>query len=204
MKIKTISYLVYIFVFIAVLYPIWDAAGDLLLSPSFKNLFPVFGLMAASLLWIHSISGVFENWLRKYINFDLFISVTATIIFVCIVLHPLLLFIDINFNLPMLLKSVYIQLGLIAWLLLITYDIGKFLKKTGYAFFAKHWTSILIISNIGFLITFIHSLALGGDLRSGGPRMVWIFYGITATLSIVYTYAVRPLLQKKSIRKLSK
>jgi len=198
---KTITrYCIILFAYLAVLYPLWVRVktlhwafdGSLL-----QNLFPLFGLAAFSLLWLHSISGVFEEWLRKQFNFDQFVHVTSILILTSIILHPLLLLVILGFNLSNLFLyygTGYILLAIVGWLLLITYDIGRALKK--YDFFARNWNNILIISNIGFLLTFFHSLALGSDLQSGLIRIVWIFYGVTAILAVIYTYGVKRLLKK--------
>lgn len=197
---KIIHYSIILFGCLAVLYPLWvrfktlHFAFDTTLLP---NIFPLFGLAAFSLLWLHTISGVFEPWLRKHIDFDRFVHLTSILILWCIILHPLLLLISVNFNtsdIYIYYGIKYIWIGIIGWLLLITYDIGKALKK--YAFFVTHWNKILIISNIGFLLTFFHSLYLGSDLQSGLLRIIWIFYGITATLAIIYTYGIKRFLQK--------
>jgi len=183
-----------IFVSLAIFYPLGIAIADrdwAFNSTILINLFPLFGILAFVLLWLHAICGVFERWLRKYIDFDRFVSMTASTIFVCIILHPLLLLIQLNFNiLPLFtFRPLYIWLAIIGWLLLLTYDIAKPLKKR-YQFFSRNWNKILLISNIGFLITFFHSLGLGDDLQSGPLRTVWIFYGITAILAIVWTYGI--------------
>jgi hypothetical protein len=54
----------------------------------------------------------------------------------------------------------------------------------------------LIISNIGFILTFFHSLNLGADLAVDPLKTIWIIYGVTAMLAIAYTYAFKPLLKK--------
>ncbi|MBX4190121.1 hypothetical protein KW791_02400 [Candidatus Parcubacteria bacterium] len=183
---------------LAVLYPVWVRVSHLHWTLNtqliINNLFPIFGLAAFSLLWLHAISGVFEPWLRKNFDFDTFVQWTAALIFIFIILHPLLLLTNIHFRpqtLFLLAESDDIWLGIIGLVLLLTYDIGKALKKRG--FFTKHWNKILIISTIGFLLTFFHSLALGDDLQSGPLRIVWIFYGSTAILATIYTYGLKRL-----------
>lgn len=171
---------------LAVLYPLF-----VWLKNSPYSLFPAFGLLAFSILWLHIISAVFEPWLRKNFNFDRFVEITSLIVLFSIILHPLLLFFAVNFNLKALFSSSspYIWLGVIGWLLLITYDIGKALKR--HNFFARNWNSILFISTIGFLIIALHSLGLGSDLQSGPLRFVWIFYGITGLIATIYVYIIR-------------
>ena len=151
--------------------------------------------MAVATLWLHSISGVFEPWLRRYINFDRFVQLTSTLIFVCIVLHPLLILYKLKFsikNLVLIYDSNALVIAAIALILLLTYDIGKILQKK-YQFFVEHWQKILLISNIGFILIFYHSLSIGSDLQSGTLRILWIFYGTTAILSIIWTYFIKKI-----------
>ena len=194
------KYSIIIFALAAVVFPLWVRLSTLSWSWNFNqilfNLFPFFGLLAFTLLWLHSLCGVFEEWLRRYINFDQFVHITASIILVCLIAHPLLLLIGLDFNINnvfLYYSAKYIWLAIIAWILLITYDIGKALKK--HAFFSRHWNNILIISNIGFLLIFFHSLVLGSDLQFGLLRFIWIFYGITAILAIIYTYGIKRFLK---------
>lgn len=195
-----IKYSIYTVAWLAVLYPLFSRFQNIsweLHQNWFALLFPFFGLLMTSLLWLHALSGAFEPWLRKYISFDWFIKFTSTIILWSLILHPLLLLISLNFsisNIYLYYGTKFIWLGVISWLLLITYDITKPLKK--HDFFAKNWNKILLISNIGFLLSFFHALNLGSDLQSNPLRFVWIFYGTTAGLAIFYTYAVKPFLRK--------
>src|SRR5258708_1421798 len=194
MQNKLIKYSIIVFVWASVLYPLWMRAMNTHWawdSYILLTLFPFFGLAAFSLLWLHAISGVFEPWLRKQFDFDRFVSVTALLILICIIMHPLLLILSpqTRFTDLLLHGGLYIWLGIIGWLLLITYDVGKALKK--HDFFVRNWDKILIISTIGFLLTFLHSLVLGDDLQVGPLRYIWIFYGVTATLATIYTYGIK-------------
>jgi hypothetical protein len=198
-KNQTITYSIYGVIWLAVLYPLFVAlqnANWQIQESLSAFLFPLAGLLMVSLLWLHAISGSFETWLRQYINFDSFIEITAKIILGCLVLHPLLLLVSMNFNFGDIFAyygTKFIWLGIISWILLISYDVTKPFK---YGFFDKYWNSILIISNIGFVISFTHALAIGGDLASGPLRSVWIFFGVTGIISLLYTYAVLPFVKK--------
>jgi hypothetical protein len=163
------------------------------------SLFPIFGLLAFTLLWLHAMSGVFEEWLRERFNFDAFVHWTALIILVSMLLHVFMLLTLIKFDLPSLFEHspVAMTLGLIGFILLLTYDIGKLFKKR--EFFSRNWNSILIISTIGFILIFFHSLMIGSDLQSGWLRWLWIFYGVTAILATIYTYGIKRYLKKKEI-----
>lgn len=198
---KFIKYSVIITAYLAVLFPLWVRISVLSWafdSTLLSNLFPLFGLTAFSVLWLHSMSGVFESWLRGQFNFDRFVHISSVLILFCIILHPLLLFVMLDFKFDSLLSSEsakYIRLGVVGWLLLITYDLGKVLKRR-YHFFVRNWSNILLISTIGFLLTFFHSLGLGSDLQSGALRAIWIFYGITAILATIWTYGVKRFIKK--------
>src|SRR3989344_2868338 len=196
------KYIIYAIGFLAVTYPLgvrWQNSPIAFGSGFLETLFPYFGLLAFTLLWIHSMLGVFEPWLRKYISFDKFVDITAVIILVSIILHPLLLLMSVKFNISnvfLYYGATYIWFAIIAWILLITYDIGKALK--GYAFFSRNWQNILTISTIGFLLAFFHSLAIGSDLQQNPLRAIWIFYGVTAILATIYTYGVKRFIKHKT------
>ncbi|MEX0919349.1 MAG: hypothetical protein WDZ64_01200 [Parcubacteria group bacterium] len=181
----------------AVLYPLWVRFSSVSWSLDetlLSNLFPAFGMIAFTLLWLHAISGAFEPWLRKQFDFDRFVHVTAYMILVSIILHPLLLLIQLGFNFNTVFLyygEKYIWFGIVGFLLLITYDIGKALKR--YNFFVRHWQKILVISTIGFFFTFFHSIGLGSDLQDNPLRALWIFYGLTAFVATIYTYGIKKL-----------
>ncbi len=190
------KYFIIAFGWLAVCYPLWVRAQHLQWQMEITNIslniFPLLGLAAVSMLWLHSISGVFEPWLRQHINFDRFVNITAKLILLCFGLHPILLFAGVGYsvsNIFFYYGTLYIWLGIISWLLLIVYDITKPFKQQG--FFAKHWQKVLITSNLGFLLSFFHSLNLGSDLQSPPLRIIWIFYGITGALAIIYTYGTK-------------
>jgi hypothetical protein len=198
---KIQKYAFYLLSFLVVVYPlfVWFNNRKLNFDEAFlQNLFPAFGLIAFTTLWIHIISGVFEERLRQIIDFDKFIHYTSLLILFSLIAHPLLLFINIDFEIFSLIKfgGIYIWIAVIAWLMLITYDIGKLLKRK-YDFFGRHWKFILIFSTIGFLITFFHSIVIGGDLQEGFIRTLWIFYGLTAVIATIYNYGIKSFLKKE-------
>jgi LPXTG-motif cell wall-anchored protein len=195
MRQQLTKYAIYAAAFLAVAYPLavrFSNTGLPKTGNITSNLFPVFGIIAFVLLWLHSMCGVFEPWLRRHIAFDEFIHYTSIMILVSIILHPLLFLVSMSFNINDIFSvydANYIRLGIIGWFLLITYDVGKALKR--YDFFVRHWQSILLISTIGFLLTFFHSLGIGSDLQENPLRAIWIFYGVTAIAGTIYTYGIK-------------
>lgn len=199
---RIIKYSIIIFSYLVVLCPLWIRYEYISWTPNInsilQNIFPGLGLLAFSMLWLHCIAGALEPWLRKYIDFDKYVHGTSAIILTCIILHPLLLLVILGFDIVQLWSfGKYVRIGMIGWLLLITYDIGRALKGR-YNFFVRNWTSILFISMVGFLFTFFHSINLGTDLQSGVLRNIWIFYGITAIISVIYTYGIKKLLTNQA------
>lgn len=199
MKEKLIKFWITAFAYLAVILPLWLRLKNLTWSSDLIliNLYPFFGLAAFAILWLHAISGVFEPWIRKHFDFDRYVQITSMLVLTFITLHPLILFIQIDFRL----KSLFLNhpsailLAAIAWLLLIAYDIGKALKKNH--FFSRNWTNILTVSTIGFLLAFFHSLQIGSDLQTGPLRTLWIFYGAAAILATIYTYGIKRFLLRR-------
>jgi hypothetical protein len=166
-----------------------------------SNFFPAFGLLAFTLMWLHVVTWPFDFWLKKHVDLKKFNHTTSLVVLFSIIIHPLLFFMQIGLeHIGVVFSSegaFYLWLGVIAWFMLITLDVGKALKKRG--FFVKHWNKIIFISTIGFLLTFFHSLGLGSDLQAGPLRLLWIFYGITAILATIYTYGIRRFVEKRDI-----
>ncbi len=157
------------------------------------EIFPIFGLVAFLLLWTHAVSGFVETPIRRWSNrlFDEYVYWSALVILVCIILHPLLLLIATHFNFTAIFGfgEPYVWLGISGWVLLISYDITK--PWRSHRNFAQHWRKVLILSNIGFVLIFFHSLNLGDDFHSGPLHWLWIFFGVSAIAGILYTYGFK-------------
>jgi hypothetical protein len=179
---------------LAVLYPALvrvtslEWSGDTFLG----NLFPLFGLLAFTMLWLHIVGAGLEGWLRQYVDFEAFVEKTSFLILILMLLHPMLALVTYDFNLGVLGGEYgvwFVRLGLVGLALLLVYDVGRALKSR--AFFIRHWQKVLIVSTIGFFIIFYHSLSIGSDLQTGFLRILWIFYGVTAALSFIYAYFIK-------------
>ncbi|MEK9158056.1 MAG: hypothetical protein AAB638_02645, partial [Patescibacteria group bacterium] len=146
MKNSLVKYSVVLIVYLAVLYPLWIVTKDLN-SFSLIEVFPIFGILAFTLLWLHSMSGVFEPWLRKNFDFDRFVNTTSFLILICIILHPLLLLINYGFDfnkINLYWDAKYIRLGVIGWILLISYELFTPFKKRDFC--SRNWNNMLSIS----------------------------------------------------------
>lgn len=196
MRNQIVKYSIIAFSWLVVIYPLFVAIqnrtwgwDDTLIA----NIFPLFGLAAFSLLWLHIVGPAVEPGIERHVNFRRFLDRTSSFILVFMLLHPTLLLWIIKFDIAVLLGGgPYIQLGLIGLVMLLTFDIGDALRKRNFV--QKHWEKILLVSTIGFILIFFHSLNLGHDLQEGPLRVVWIFFGITSILAAIYNYGVKRFL----------
>ena len=186
--------------FVVVFFPLYIWFTESVLfnnSFSFVDIFPAFGLIAFSVMWLHIIGGSFKTKLSIYFDFEKFVSVSSKIVLISLILHPLLFLIFLwQMENPLGLldyvgqnNAYLIWLAIIAWLIFISYDIVKKYQKRD--FFAKHWQIIRLVSTLAFFLVFFHSLGLGRNLQVGFLRYVWFFYGLTALIATIYTYFIR-------------
>ena len=162
---------------------VWDSS--LLMS-----IFPVLGLMAFTIMYLHIIGRPFAEQLEQIIPWKSLERTSSYLVLILIVLHPVLRFLYYvkeglsliptgNLVLPL-------SLGFIGFLMLITYDLGK--RFNNSTFVTRHWGKIDFISTLGFYVIFFHSLMLGSDLQSGGLRNLWIFFGLTAAIATFHSF----------------
>ncbi len=150
------------------------------------SVFPAFGLIAFTVMYLHIIGRPFKHVLSSFLPFDRFERLSSSIVLVAILLHPALrtLFfimndVSLSFTLP-------IVLGSIGFLMLITYDLGKAFIRNPWI--RKHWRVVDVVSTLGFYVIWVHSLMLGSELQVGFLRNLWIFYGVSARFASGYTF----------------
>jgi hypothetical protein len=159
------------------------------------TLFPAFGLLAFTIMYLHIIGRPFASLLERYISFSRFERVSSYVVLLSIILHPLLrgvnMFIE---GYPLWIgvgTELSITLGVLGFLLLISYDLGRAFARS--AFVERYWPAIDLMSTGGFYVIWLHAFLIGGDLHGGLMRMVWIFYGVTALTASLYVFAYLPL-----------
>ncbi len=159
------------------------------------SLFPLFGLLAFSVMWSHYIVSA----LRQYQKIDAgvtkcYFDTTSWVVLIAIFLHPGLLIFQLwrdGFGLP---PQSYLanyvmpslrwvaMLGTVSWLVFVAYELRrKFAKK-------PWWKYVQYASDVAMLAIFYHGLQLGGNLQSGWFRYVWLLYGATLITALSYTY----------------
>lgn len=167
----------------------WELAGM-----STYQLFPLFGLLAFSLMWSHYVAAA----LRLHFNLDKavlksYFEATSLAVLAAILLHPGLLAwqlwrdglglppgSELNYAGPRMKFTVL--LGMIALVLFLAYEFRR-------AFGQKPWWKFVQYASDGaILLIVIHSLRLGSQLQTGWYKTVWLFYAVSLVLSIAYIY----------------
>jgi hypothetical protein len=161
---------------------------------SIYQLFPLFGLMAFSLMWAHYIASVARQHfgLEKDVLTDYF-ELTSGMVLVLILAHPGLLAwqrwrdgfglppgSEIDYLGPLMRSSII--LGMVALTAFLAYEFRRvFMTK-------KWWRYVEFATDTAMVLIYIHALRLGGQLQTGWFRGVWVFYGVTLGGSLAYIY----------------
>jgi hypothetical protein len=166
---------------------------------SIYNIFPVFGLIAFSLMWCHYIVGA----LRKYYDVDrkvtaVYFKITAAIVLVAILLHPGLLTWQLwrdQIGLPVDYVApdfrLYVIIGEIAWVAFLAFELHRFYRQRSW------WHYVQRASDVAMILILIHAFNLGTSLVSGWFKILWIFYGLTLITAITYDTYQRHKTTKK-------
>jgi hypothetical protein len=173
----------------------WTQArlSDGVLGP--YELFPLFGLVAFTLMWSHFVSGTIRRLIgAKEGSLRTFFVVTSWLVLACILIHPVLfiynLWIDGYGLPPESYLSVYTDitarialfLGTLSLAAFLLYELRRRYKK------ALWWRYIEYVNIAAMFAIIYHSLALGGEVSSGWFMILWITYAITLVGAIGYNY----------------
>jgi hypothetical protein len=159
--------------------------------------FPLFGLLAFSIMWSHYISAALrimnsseKTVLKRYFEY------TSLAVLIFLLLHPGLLVWQlwrdgaglppasaVNYVEPALKISVIS--GIIAWIVFLAYE---FHRKYGDR---QWWRFVGYASDVSMLIIFVHGLRLGSHLQEGWFKNVWYLYGVTLLATLFYLHYMR-------------
>lgn len=162
--------------------------------PTYK-IFPLFGLMAFSLVWSMYVVGYLSKYLeiagdslKSYYRF-LRLAVIDLIF-----LHPVLLWWQLwrdGLGLP---PQSYLRhyvapslgwvavLGSVSWFIFLTYDLGQRYKQRPW------WKYMEYAGDLAAVAIFYHGLRLGTNLQHGWFRWLWLFYGAVLAFVLINTY----------------
>lgn len=158
------------------------------------TLFPIFGLIAFSLMWTHYIGGA----LRRYLGLNKTVLrrqflITSYIVLFCILVHPALLDIQLyrdGLGLPIeSLPAVYskaseqvaILAGATALLCFLFYELHRFLSE-------KTWWKYVEWANVAAMgLILWHGFVLGGAFNTDWFQVLWLFYTLSFIASVIYS-----------------
>lgn len=167
----------------------WQFAGL-----SSYQLFPLFGLLAFSIMWPHYLVGA----LRRHFgyaktDFTDYFELTSGMVLVFILAHPGLLVWQLwrdgsglppsstsNYVAPALRTSVI--LGVISLFVFLLFELWRVYGQRPW------WRFVEYVTDLSMILIFVHALRLGGQLQTGWFRAVWLFYGVTLVLAMGYIY----------------
>ena len=155
--------------------------------------FPLFGLLAFSLLWAQYVTLAVILWqnvpadaLRTYFR------TSGYVILIALVTHPSLLVWQLwrdGFGLP---PESYLRhfvapgmewaalLGSFSLLIFLAYELHRWYGQRSW------WRFVFYASDLGMLAIVWHGLALGGELQHGWYRIAWICYTGVFIAALVY------------------
>lgn len=158
------------------------------------QLFPIFGLVAFSVMWSHYMISFLNKAIFKQAELGLYYKVTGYVVLIAILLHPGLLayqrFRD-GFGLPLGSLTSYVQpslkwvvlLGTVSFFTFLAFELQRWYKDKSW------WRYVVYANDAAMLAILYHSLRLGSNLHSGWYRSVWYFYGLTLICVLLHNYA---------------
>ena len=161
------------------------------------DVFPILGLMAWSLMWLHYVSGSvkrYAGFAEDRLILRVYFRVTSLMVLFLILLHPALLYnglLSDGFGLPPTSAfAVYSTVAMRVALMLGYLGLGAFLLfELGRWFRNRSWWKYIEYASIAAMFAiFVHALMLGGELMLGWYRAVWLLSGIILVLSLVYNH----------------
>lgn len=158
------------------------------------TLFPLFGLMAFSLMWGHYVVGA----LRRYFAvpkqaLKSYYKTTSWAVLFFILLHPGLFIYQLwadGYGVPPNSYKSYvaatavwaIMLGTIAFFIFLMFETKKVFGKNPW------WKLVEYAQILAMVLIYVHALKLGGELQTEWYKTVWVFYGLSFVISVMYNF----------------
>ncbi len=158
------------------------------------QVFPVFGLVAFSLMWAHYVSDVLSHYVGQGNRLKRYFRITSAVVLVAILLHPSLYIVQlyndgqglppfsyIN-DYPGAMNSLALLSGSVGLLAFLAYELHRWFSKR------RWWKYIQYVSDIAMLLILLHGFTLGTVIDSGWFGVVWWLYTITYLAALAYIY----------------
>ncbi len=156
-----------------------------------KLLFPLVGLYAFTFLWAQFLIGSSSAPLRElFPQIVQFHRRQGLFVFLLALFHPGLLFLALGpeqyFSYQFLPREMvpFALLGTLALFLMTLTALTAKLQKIN--FLRGKWRIIHYLNYLIFFLVWFHSWKLGSDVQATNLKILWLFYGTTALLSLVW------------------
>jgi hypothetical protein len=164
-----------------------------LIGISTYQLFPIFGLLAFSIMWSQYVMEGVKNYLNEPHATDRYFNVTGWLVLFCILLHPGLLIAQRyhdGYGLPPGSYESYVApmqrwiviLGSVSLLMFLAFELKRFYRDKSW------WKYVLLLNDIAIVAIFYHGLRLGQDIGHHWFQIVWYLYGVVLVPVFIYRY----------------
>jgi hypothetical protein len=160
---------------------------------SVYQVFPIFGLIAFSVMWSQYMVAAARDYLGYKNEFENYFMYTGFLVLLSILLHPGLLIAQRyrdGYGLPPGSYESYVApmqkwivlLGTVALLMFLAYELKWWFKQKSW------WQYIVILNDIAIVAIFYHGLRLGQDLSGTWFQKLWYLYGVLLAVALGYKY----------------
>jgi hypothetical protein len=167
------------------------------------DIFPLFGLLAFSLMWTHYITGS----LRRMLGLDAatlrsFFRLTSGAVLVLLLLHPSIFLTQLwadGFGLPPFsylqvyeggFERIALLLGTLSLLAFLLFEFHRVFKDSWW------WKYVEYVNLAAMAAIFYHALTLGGELDLLWFKIIWFIYGVMLIVAVVVNKIVKKRRQK--------
>lgn len=165
-------------------------------SLTIYDIFPLFGLIAFTLMWAQIVGGAVLKFYGIKAKSPKHVSALISgLILSLIVLHPLTLwtalFIDGAGLPPTSYLSTYgvsdvatvaLLFGSVSLAIFLSYELRRWFSR------APWWRYILWLQSLALSLIFFHALILGREAGRSWFTFIWILYGITLAATLLYNH----------------
>ncbi len=159
---------------------------------SLITLFPVFGLLAFTIMWFHLMTAWYKRHNPEMFNYRKFFRQTSNWVLVLILLHPLLLTIE---SLKIDIKPIdyagpngrfFILIAGIALLIFLSYEVTDRLREK--PIIKNNWPIVVALNRVAMLLIFFHAIKLGTHLQTGAFKILWFGFGVSMLAYFISSY----------------
>lgn len=162
------------------------------------ELYPLLGLIAFTLMWLHYTLGPVKRWFKASdTSLTSYFTITSWVVLVLILLHPALFMYTLwadglgyppNSYLglyPELLSRIALLLGSISLIAFLAFEFHRIFKN-------RPWWRFVEYANIAAMFAILyHGFTLGGELDTPWFQALWGLYAVTLAATIIYEYVLK-------------